>query len=244
MKIISLNIEGDKHLERVLKFLIKQQPDVVCFSEVFENDAYYFASQLNMSYIFAHQCYRPSLINKDLTVKTFGIALLSKNIISSCTHYIIGDERKIPRFQRSFDLNQKPHNIFLPAIIATISHDKLKYNVTTTHLAVTPEGKTTEYQINHEKNLVQYLSKFSDMIICGDFNAPRGGEAFSYFAKIYKDNIPPKYVTSLDQNLHRVKGLQRMVDCLFSTKKYKFDRISLVDDLSDHMAVVGNVEIL
>ncbi len=244
MKIVSLNIEGDKHTERVMEFLIKQQPDVVCLSEVFEDYANYLALQLGMSCVFAHQCYRPSLAKKDLTVKTFGVALLSINIIANHIHYIVGDEHKIPCFHRSFNLNQKPHNIFIPAIIATIFHNGLKYNITTTHLSVTPDGKTTEYQINHEKDLVRYLNKFSDMIICGDFNAPRGGEAFSYFAKIYKDNIPKKYTTSLDQNLHRVKGLQRMVDCLFSTEKYKFNEVSLIDGISDHMAVVGNVEIL
>ena len=52
---------------------------------------------------------------------------------------------------------------------------------------------------------------------CGDMNVPRGNETFNRLAEKYKDNIPLEYKTSIDQNLHRVKGLQVMVDGLYYT---------------------------
>ena len=39
-------------------------------------------------------------------------------------------------------------------------------------------------------------------------------KTFNRLAEKYKDNIPLEYKTSIDQNLHRVKGLQVMVDGL------------------------------
>ena len=72
-------------------------------------------------------------------------------------------------------------------------------------------------------------------------NAPRGNETFSRLEEKYKDNIPREYKTSIDQNLHKVKGIQFMVDGLFTTPVYKASNVKLVDGISDHMAVVAEI---
>lgn len=38
MKLISLNIEGHKHIDRQLPFFEIEAPDVLCLQEVFEPD--------------------------------------------------------------------------------------------------------------------------------------------------------------------------------------------------------------
>src|SRR5690349_7379864 len=38
LKLLSLNMEGHKHLGRVIKLLQAEKPDVVCFQELFEVD--------------------------------------------------------------------------------------------------------------------------------------------------------------------------------------------------------------
>jgi hypothetical protein len=48
-------------------------------------------------------------------------------------------------------------------------------------------------------------------------------------------------MTSLDQNLHRVKGLQYMVDGCFSSGDVNVTSVKLCDGVSDHMAVVAIV---
>lgn len=62
MKLISLNIEGDKHLDKIIKFLEKEKADVFCFSEIFEEDIKHIKPLVDMPYVFAHECYR-SIVN-------------------------------------------------------------------------------------------------------------------------------------------------------------------------------------
>jgi hypothetical protein len=50
-------------------------------------------------------------------------------------------------------------------------------------------------------------------------------------------------MTSLDQNLHRIPGLQFMVDGLFTTEKVRAENVALCDGVSDHMAIVATLEV-
>lgn len=243
MKLISLNIEGDKHLDKIILFLEKEKADVFCFSEIFEEDIKNIRPLINIPYIFAHECYRPSMIKDGGDLKTFGIAIFSKNITWSDTFFVIGDPNLIPKFQRSADLKEKPHELYVPAIIAKIQFSKKEYFITNTHLTVTEQGESTNYSFEQAIKLIDYLKKYKEMIICGDFNSPRGGGVFDYFCKFYKDNIPKKYKTSLDQNLHRVKNLEFMVDVFFSTKNYRIRNVKLIDGVSDHMAIVAEINL-
>ena len=138
-------------------------------------------------------------------------------------------------------MRDRSHHIAVPAIIAKIEVNSEYYFITNTHLAVTANGEAANYQIKQAENLLSLLGSFSDMIVCGDLNAPRGGEVFNLFKNVYQDNIPAEYETSLDQSLHRVKGLKFVVDHILSTKNYSFTNVVLVDGVSDHMAVVGEV---
>jgi len=42
IKIISLNIERSKHIDRILPFLVREQPDVFCVQELCKKDIQYF----------------------------------------------------------------------------------------------------------------------------------------------------------------------------------------------------------
>ena len=78
-------------------------------------------------------------------------------------------------------------------------------------------------------------------MLCGDFNAPRGGEIFGLLAQKYKDNVPQKYTTSIDGILHRAGPLPFMVDGLFSTPGYTVSHVEMVCGISDHCALIANV---
>ena len=83
--------------------------------------------------------------------------------------------------------------------------------------------------------------------MCGDFNAPRGGEIFSALATRWHDNIPGTYHTSLDLSLHKAGKVDGerlatlMVDGLFTTPGYRTSRVELVPGVSDHCAIVAEV---
>jgi hypothetical protein len=96
-------------------------------------------------------------------------------------------------------------------------------------------------QMNDLGRLLDIFANLKDFVFSADLNAPRGLLVFDTIAKKYKDNIPKEYDTSIDQNLHRVKGLKLMVDGLFSTSTYKASNVKLVDGLSDHMAIVAEI---
>lgn len=89
--------------------------------------------------------------------------------------------------------------------------------------------------------LLETLGSFPELILAGDFNAPRGGEVFGTIAARYKDNIPPEYKTSIDGGLHRAGKLEYMVDGLFTTPQYIASKVRLIDGVSDHMAIVAEI---
>lgn len=108
----------------------------------------------------------------------------------------------------------------MPVLQVEISVNKESYTVVNTHLTVTLKRSTTNYQQEQVQKLLEYVKSCDKSIICGDFNVPRGCEIFNLFATKYADNIPKECTTTLDQNLHRVPGIQFVVDVLFTSKSY------------------------
>jgi exonuclease III len=52
-KIVSINIEKDKHHDTVLSFLQREQPDVVCMQELYAHEAERYQYELGMQALFA-----------------------------------------------------------------------------------------------------------------------------------------------------------------------------------------------
>ena len=67
LKLACINIEGDKHLERVKNFLEKEQAEVICLQEVFEKDIESLKSTLYPYHIFAPMMKLPR--NNDFLLK-------------------------------------------------------------------------------------------------------------------------------------------------------------------------------
>lgn len=245
MKIVSLNIERNLHLDTVSSFLLTQNPDVVCLFEVFERDLVHFENLLGMKSVFAHQVRFPDTLKPEDPWQLQGVAVFYKDkVISSDVYYYGGDKYLIPDFKYGNDPFKEPPCLCSPLINIELEIKQKTYRIAATHMPVTRDAKVTEYQKYYAGRMIDYLKDFKEFVLCGDFNAPRGGEVFDSFARIYKDNIPPEYKTSLDQNLHRVKGLIFMVDGFFTTQAYNASNVKLFDGVSDHFAVVGEIEII
>jgi exonuclease III len=261
MKFIALNIEKNKHIEVVLEFLKKEKPSVVCIQEIFLNTFEIFKKELNMFGVFCHlKMYK----DENSTLYSEGIAIFSLFPIINCNIFQYSDNDNIVDTTSSFDVLpedekhkrniNKEYNRKL--LVVEIEKDNKKWSIATTHFTwayygyVDKDSKRfiwdiKEVFLKEQKNdldrLLKILDNLGEFIFTADLNAPRGGIIFDTIAKRYKDNIPDEYKTSIDQNLHRVKGLQLMVDCLFTTINYKADNVRLVDALSDHMAIVADV---
>lgn len=233
ISLLSLNIEGDKHIERIVNYFQKNKFDVVCFQEVFQSDLPVFEEILGMKSYFTPtmnvSCENPFLAKKGI----WGLALFTKEeIIGRGEYYYVGDKNIIPQF-----LPQDPNSgNRAVSWISFVRHEKV-YTVCTTHFTWSIGGRATKEQSVNMQKLINYLAKKEPLILCGDFNAPRGGLIFQMLSNRYMDNIPDHIETTIDQRLHREKNLQLIVDGLFTSHIYNVSTIQIVDGLSDHKSI-------
>src|SRR3989344_204695 len=241
MKLISLNIENNLHPE-TLAFLKRENSDVICLQELLEEDFGLYKKELDLNGVHQTWSYwKNQIIYPQLIGKKQGVAIFAKNIIRSGSIFYVGQEENIlkPFDEYAANKDLQKNNTLVWADIENI--DGEVYRFITTQLPVTKEGEVTQYQLEVIDLLLTKLAPLGESILCGDMNAPRGKESFGRLEKKYKDNIPLEYKTSIDQNLHRVRGIQFMVDALFTTSSYKASNVKLVDGVSDHMAIVSDI---
>ncbi len=235
LKLISVNIEGQLHLDRVIPFLKSENADVVCLQEVYEPDFAMIAQSLGMKGMFAPM----TLIQHDKKTGPnipWGIGLLSRLPITDVNErYYYGSRGTL---QVCVDNIKTIYKVLLAGVL---EKDGVSYTVGTTHFTWTPDGQADEHQRRDMPALLAVLKKFPEIVFCGDFNAPRGREMFTILASRYKDNIPPEYNTSIDPKLHRDGPLQLVVDGLFSTPQYLASNVRLVTGVSDHCAIVADI---
>src|SRR5437870_1508476 len=93
LKIISLNIEKDKNLFRVIPFLKAQQADVILLQEVFTKDIPFLEEKLGMKSIFAGMLN----LRNDNSWALCGVATFSKlTVLNSNKEYYARSEEDIP----------------------------------------------------------------------------------------------------------------------------------------------------
>jgi len=242
MKLISLNIEVNRHYDTVLNFLKKEKADVICLQELLENDFPRFKKELGMEGVFKEFNYVNYKNDNNINGQKHGVAIFSKDIIDSGYIFYFGKEDNLLKSFKDYlsNENNKKNSVLVWAEIKNSAGETFRF--ISTHLPVTKEGESSIYQLQVVDALLKTLDSIPEFILCGDMNAPRGKESFSRLAKRYKDNIPLEYKTSIDQKLHRVKGIMFVVDGLFTTPSYDTLNVKLVDGVSDHMAIVADIE--
>lgn len=241
MKLISINIESNFHTEPVLNFLKKEKADVVCVQELLEEEFEMYKKELNFEGVFQAWSFWKSPKYPELKGKKQGVAIFAKEIINSGSIFYAGSKENILISFEKFMSDEKfqKNKAFIWAEVK--DSDGIIFKFITTQLPVTHEGEVTPYQIEVINSMLHHLEDLGEFVLCGDMNAPRGHQSFSLIAEKYKDNIPLEYKTSIDQNLHITKGIQFMVDGLFTTPTYKASNVRLQDGISDHMAVVADI---
>ena len=92
--------------------------------------------------------------------------------------------------------------------------------------------------------MIEFLNPYENLVLVGDSNAPRGYKVFKKMNKIWKDNIPKKYTTSIDNKIHRLgyKNLQYVVDILFTKGSISVKNVRYQDGLSDHYALITEIQ--
>lgn len=237
LKLLTCNIEGSRHLERVLPFLKAQQADVICLQEAFEIDLPVLAAELGASWDFV------PLLNADrpnsfthVGKGKWGLAILTTlPVIHKNYRYFVGSKDQIPL------VDEQNSNCLNRAVLwVDVEKEGEVYRLATTHFTWSPNGSYIPLQGENLVSLTEILQgEVHEFVLCGDFNSPRGGEIYQRLTTWLTDNIPVSATTTLDKKWHRAGDLQFVVDYVFTTNKYTAADVQLHDNVSDHMAVTA-----
>lgn len=247
--MVSVNIERSKHLDRVIPFLRERKPDVVCLQELMDYDIPLFERELGAKYWYAGNTHFPG----EKGPGAMGVALFTAlPVIADGIEYYWGTPGKLPNFDLT-NTKTKHDSETRTVLYCDVKKANTVFRIATTHFTWTPDGEPDDIQRGDLARMMPVLEKIGDFVVCGDFNAPRGGEIFEKIAAQYKDNIPERYVWSLDLQIHR-GGLEHMtqeaanagmpglmVDGLFTTPAYVASDVELHNGVSDHCAITATI---
>lgn len=229
LKIVSVNVEKDRHKETVKKFLDQESAEVVCLMEVCEADLGYFAGDK-----YKHISYIPNVRLAD--GGTAGVAIISELPLNNIEKITYGG-RKILELEKS---NKGTH---LPVLILAEINE---YQIGTIHGTWTEGGAVDDDQRQDVASLLDILAD-RELVLCGDFNIPRGNEMYQELLSRYKDNIPSSVVTTIDPELHAANKVERgklslVVDYAWSSPGYRVQNLRLVSGVSDHLGLVFEID--
>lgn len=238
LKLVSINIEGRKHLKEVKNFLAREKADAVCLMEVCQSDVLVLAGEEYPFVVFAQNDVLGNITGSTGLDPT-GVAILSKVVMIDVEKTNLGER---PRNRVVLPKSGTHAPVLLIAKIGD-------YQIGAVHFTWTKKGEVSSEQTMHIGKLLTYLEAKGELVLCGDFNIPRGNDNYKMIAKVLKDNIPSVVESTIDPVLHygnqEVAGkLKLVVDYIFSTPKYKVGEVEVVQGVSDHCALVCTISLV
>lgn len=235
LNIACINIEHNRHLDRVIAFAQQKQPEVMLLQEVLEKDIPYLETALEMKSTFAALNY----LGSDSGIHKLGLATFSTlPILQTDNRYYRGDGANLP-----YITHGQPEKMARAILITEIAKAEQKYCLVNTHFTWSANATPTADQHMDLDILLPMLTEIKEFVLAGDFNTPRGKVIFDTLAAKYRDNIPAHISSTLDKNLHVAKHLNIVVDGLFTTPKYQARDVEVVSDVSDHCAITANISV-
>jgi endonuclease/exonuclease/phosphatase family metal-dependent hydrolase len=230
--ILTLNIERRKHLERIIPFLEEQKPDVICHQEIFDDTFQELKQRLQYHGVFSPRVEYVDEPGVD------GTAILSRFPIKNyrIENY---DQFTTPLAQFKNHLKGRPLGKLLTADIEIGSKLITVGNV---HFTWSFGGEVIDEQLVNAEHLLTLLDQYKEIVLCGDFNTPRGKSIYTALKERYTDNIPAELETTIDPNLHRAGALQYVVDGLFTTPNYQASDVRIHKDISDHFGISATIQ--
>lgn len=233
IKIVSINIEQDRHFDRLIPFIVKEKPEILLFQEVFEADLMYLEKKFHMKSLFTPL----SFLKSEKNIKKLGLAIFSKFEFSEFkTYYYRGDPISIPIITV-----KEPEKMARALLMTKIVKNNIPFYFINTHFTWSPNATPNEMQHQDLKIMLKKLSEFSECILVGDFNSPRGKIIFDTLKSHYQDHIPHQTTSTLDKNLHAAGQLNLVVDGLFTTQRYYVKNIKIINGISDHCAILAEI---
>lgn len=236
MDVLCLNIEGRVNLERVYALIQKEMPDVLCLQELYEETFRDLQSTFGLHGFFAPMvdCLKAST-EEARPIDQWGIGILSSLPIQLReTDYYDKFTEDYPEFRGS--RSERP---LATALVVEIEATRPMV-IATTHFTWAANGGVSDEQRVNLGSLFNCLDRYSSVLLCGDFNAPRGTEIYQAIASRFHDNVPPQTVSTLDLMLHR-SHKKLVVDSIFTTPDFKVENVRVISEVSDHCALLASV---
>ena len=232
LTLFSLNIEADRHLDKVVSYLAANMPDVVFLQEVYKIHAEEIAAQFEYQLSFApHVDFNISEhIFKPLG--EWGIATLTKvKPVNVQLDYYSEHPVVIPHeFMKTL---KHPRALLVSEIVI----EGKRYFFANTHFtwALTTDVDVAQY-LDYLR-LQKLLDKMPSFVLAGDLNTNRGSRVYQELASRYIDQLPSDLKSTLDPILFRKPELELVVDHLFSTPEYHMENVQVISGLSDHCGI-------
>lgn len=226
--LLTLNIERDRHLKRVTELLGDEKPHVACLQEVTRKGFEKIRSRLSLE-----GDHRSIHVREGTATANHGIAILTRlgrPIIDSSRYLSLGEQ--LPGGGQSRQDCE---------LLSGVVYNGQEYQITTTYGYWTHDGRVNKGQQAAFANLLEIIPSLGGVVLCGDFNAPRGGDIHRILTDRLADHLPPNVTSTIDPQLHRKPDLKVVVDYIFSTPHYEVSNVRLVDGVSDHVALIGTV---
>jgi endonuclease/exonuclease/phosphatase family metal-dependent hydrolase len=134
IKLLTLNIEGDRHLDRVEAVIAEYLPDVVCLQEVLEANCARLASVGRYHMKFSLSAH---LANRSGAERNWGVAVLSRlPVRSQSERYYVDD----PRIR----VAREPNDPRRVVVMTELEHQGRWYRIATTHFTWSVDGQIEE----------------------------------------------------------------------------------------------------
>lgn len=253
IKIIHINIEGNKHESKVSKLINDQNPYIICLCEIRESFAKNLAKEFKYNYIYS------PLVSVDNETQGSAILTKYKIIEDSSSRYDKSDLDSLPTLKSSQNGN-RPNDRFMYHYSVLTARLKIgfwkKINIATTHFPVTdhstpgyPEHVFDELsdvmEVVETRNIFDRFMAIiknlpSPLLFTADLNNPRGEYMYDKLAHYLIDIVPKNIKSTLDSNLHRAHGLELVVDAVMVSPDLfsKVKSVKMIDGVSDHQAII------
>ncbi len=242
LKLITVNIEWERHLDTFERFLRTEDADVVCVQEITDRGIQVLKT-CGYHVAFAPMTLR--MIEGVLKAQCIAIAYRGSLSHEEIFYHKIEPHPPITK-ETGVD-----ESVSYLVLCARIVHEGTEFVIGTTHFTWTPNGdRPSPAQISDMQALLKVAAPLEPHILCGDFNIPRlYSPLYNELLKHYTDNIPPQYATSIDKSMHRLRNDPTkhqmmdsfMVDYVFSTPVYRVTDVRLQFGVSDHAGVVATI---
>ena len=165
LKLISVNMEGEKHFPHILSLIKSENPSIICLQECPESFQKYL-QDLGFRTDFLAMRHH---VQNDVEY-TEGLVFASNLPFASIHKYYYQPDYALPS-QPVPTPDQLMHHGY---IYASLEHNEELYHFANTHIMCTADGMPNEHQTQGVKKLLSLLQSEKPHLICGDFNIPRG----------------------------------------------------------------------